>query len=149
VTVRQRKRDRRNHQCSDERKRPDERRQCLEGERPEPHMPFACGPAEVAVQNLALTSRPAAALLPERAECRRHLHSDERVRLESGVPAGDEQSPAEVDVLGRHPGVVPSGGHYGIAAEEPEHPCDDPYGADHRLRPADETDDRRGLDDLQ
>ena len=81
---------------------------------------------QVHVEDLALARGPSDPLRPEGPQRGRHLHADERVRLELRVPAGEEKPPGEVDVLGRHPAVVTADGEHRVAAEEAQDTGDDP-----------------------
>ena len=85
------------------------------------------------VEDLALAARPARALCPQRRQPRRDLHADQRVRFVGGVPAGHQEPPGEVDVLGGHAGVVAADREDALAAEHPEHPRDDADPARQRL----------------
>ena len=104
--------------------------------------------AEVDVQHLALAASPARALRPQRAQRRRDLHPDERVRLVDRLPAGEQQLPGQVDVLRGHPRVVAADGQHAIAAKQPEDARDDADPSGQRLGAADQADDRRRLEHL-
>ena len=104
--------------------------------------------AEVDVQDLALAACPARALRPQRPERRRDLHADERVRLVDGFPAGQQQLPGQVDVLGGHPRVVAADGQHAVAAKQPENAGDDADPASQGLGAADQADDRGRLQHL-
>ena len=82
--------------------------------------------AEVDVQHLALAAGPARPLRPQRPERRRHLHADERMRLVRRLPAGEQQLPGQVDVLGRHPRVVAADGEHRSRRNSPRTPATTP-----------------------
>src|SRR5919201_1851906 len=79
----------------------------------------------VHVQNLALTTCPAAPLTPERAKVRRNSHPDQSTRLIRGVPAGEQESVRELDVLRRHAAIEPADRAKSLTPKDPDDAGDD------------------------
>ena len=127
---------------------PDQRCERLAAQQPHAVIAPAADLAQVSVQNLSLPSRPALALRPQRGQARGHLHADHGAWLVRRLPAGDQQPPGEVDVLGGHPPVVAADGHHPVAVEHGEHSGNDADTAGERLGAPDQADDRRSFEHL-
>ena len=82
-------------------------------------------PREMDADDLALTARPARALRPQGPQRQRDLHTHQRTRLVYGVPAGEQQPPGQLDVLGGHARVVAPNGEHAVLPKQPEDARDD------------------------
>jgi hypothetical protein len=87
--------------------------------------------------------------VPQGAQRGRHLHSHEPPRLVGRLPAAEEQAVGELDVLGRHPGVVPAHRDECLAPEHPDYPGDHPHARRERLGAANQADHGRELERLE
>ena len=95
-----------------------------------------------------LAHAPTASAAPTGSKGRWNLHPHQRCRFVRGAPAGEQEPPSDVDVLGSHRRVEAPHLLHCLSAEDAEHARHHADPSRHSLSPADQTDDRSGLENL-